>query len=259
MLAKSMVGAALAGALLVVMTPARAEDSQPREDIGARADRSRSSDAAAQDEARGPAAGEVERLKRLRERDPERFRREVQERKQRLRERMEHLKTTDPEAYDHLMNKWQERREQHLEELRQRDPEKFRAIMAERQTKIGQRLQELKEKDPQRFEQLMQRRQDRLEQMKAGSSEMGERWKARRQDGSSGSSGGGRGEIDRAGGSTVLPNAPADARTDKLDGRAREHVLGERPSQERAGEPRNPRARPGMRRRGPGGSGRDGQ
>ena len=100
-------------------------------------------------------SGELERLRQLKQENPEAFRQAVQERKTALRERLAHLKDTNPEAFHRIQHRLQERRQER------------RTI---RKAKMEERLQALKARNPERYQALMQRRdewrQRRLEQSK---------------------------------------------------------------------------------------------
>jgi len=111
-------------------------------------------------ETAGPVVEEAQRLRRLKQEDPEQFRRVVQGKKAKLRERLAHLKETDPEAYRRAMARLRERREHRLAWLREHRPEAYRRLMAQRRQRLEGRLEELRTRDPQRYEELVAKRRE---------------------------------------------------------------------------------------------------
>lgn len=108
----------------------------------------------------GPRSEEVERLRALKEQDPEAFRQAVEARKATLREKMAHLKETDPEAFERAKERLQEHHRRRLEHLKERDPERFQELIAQRKAKAEERLEHLKQENPEKYDALMQRRQE---------------------------------------------------------------------------------------------------
>ena len=108
----------------------------------------------------GPKAEELERLRKLKEENPEAFQREVEERKAQLREKLSHLKETDPEAFEQAKQRLMERRRERLQDLKERDPERFQELMEARKAHVQERLEQLKQEHPEKYDALMQRRQE---------------------------------------------------------------------------------------------------
>ena len=79
------------------------------------------------------AQQEVERLRQLKQQDPEAYQKAVSQKKQALRERMAHLKETDPEAFERMKHHLQEQQRHRLARLKENDPEKFHEVMQRRQ------------------------------------------------------------------------------------------------------------------------------
>ncbi|MBN1673927.1 MAG: hypothetical protein JXR37_22955 [Kiritimatiellae bacterium] len=100
---------------------------------------------------------ELDRLRKLRTADPAAFGREIEQRRQRMRQYLLVLRETDPDAYRRALEKLQEYRQRRLQTLRQADPARFVAQFGRRRQSIQQRLDALREQDPARHEQLMQR------------------------------------------------------------------------------------------------------
>ena len=68
---------------------------------------------------------EIQRLRQLKEKDPEAFKQAVQEKKTALRERLAHLKETNPEAYGRTIEKLKHKRQERLEWMKTHRPEAF--------------------------------------------------------------------------------------------------------------------------------------
>lgn len=106
---------------------------------------------------RGVSSEIIQRLKRLKEENPEAFRQEIQERRRRLDEKLSFLKTHDPASYEKAMTTLKGRRASWLRHLREREPERFREWVSTRRAHIETRLETLRQNDPNRYERLMQR------------------------------------------------------------------------------------------------------
>lgn len=130
----------------------------------------------------GPVVEEAQRLRRLKEEDPEAFRRAVQERKAQLRQRMARLKETDPEAYRQAQERLKAHRRESLRRLREQDPERFRELTQRHRAKVQEKLAYMKAHNPERYEALMQQRQawrqQRFEEFKQDHPEAVEQFKA---------------------------------------------------------------------------------
>ena len=128
----------------------------------------------------GPVAEEVQRLRKLRDENPEVFQKEIQERKAQLRQRLSDLKERDPKAFQRAKGRLLEQRQHRLEELRQTDPERFREEMEQRRSRVQERLEDLKSNHPERYEELMRRRDEwrehQLEQLRRDRPEAHERF-----------------------------------------------------------------------------------
>jgi len=111
-----------------------------------------------------PVHQEIERLKKLKDEDPDAFQREVQERKTQLRERLSQLKEKNPEAYQQVRGQMQEHQFQRLQHLREQDPNRFQQVAEQRRQQLEQRFDRLKATNPERYQNLTeQRRQWREE------------------------------------------------------------------------------------------------
>ena len=119
----------------------------------------------------GPQPEELQRLRQLKQENPEAFRQEVQERKAQLRERLVRLKETNPEAFQRVQSRFQEQRKavmgRRLQELKARNPERYDALMQRRGASRKQRLQQFQQKHPEAFERFQQHHPE---------------WRARRED-----------------------------------------------------------------------------
>lgn len=107
----------------------------------------------------GPVVEKAHQLKELKEKNPEEFRRAMEEKKAKLRERLEYLKKSDPEGYRKAMGKLRERRQKRLEWLKQNRPEDYQKAMEERRERLQKRLGELREKNPTKYEEILKRRE----------------------------------------------------------------------------------------------------
>ena len=122
------------------------------------------------------AQQELERLRQLKQQDPEAFRKAVQEKKAAFRERMSHLKETDPDAFRRIKHHMQEKQRQRLAHLKEKYPEKYEEVMQRRKAGLEHRLEELKTKNPERYAQVMQRRQEAQERWKNATPEQKQKW-----------------------------------------------------------------------------------
>lgn len=95
----------------------------------------------------------IAKWKKLKEENPEEFRRLIQARKQHLKQRLQELKEKDPQKFEQVRQKMFERRKERLRHLKREDPEKYRQVMQHR----WQKLDEFKEKNPERFQQFMKK------------------------------------------------------------------------------------------------------
>lgn len=193
------------------------------------------------------SAEELERLRKLKEEDPEAFRKAVQERRQQMRERLAHLKETDPQRYAEVMRRLKAHQRERLQHLKETDPEKFREVMEQRQARVKERLDDLKEHDPDRYADVMQRRREwrerKLDELKQRDPEAYARflqdhphWREERPD---------RG-----------PDREATGPGEHLDRGVRDHGAGEgRGNVGQGGEHRSPRSQGAIR----GGGRRDGR
>ena len=147
----------------------RAEDKEVAPEAGVVVDRDAPALSAASQE-------EVQRLRQLKQQDPEAFRKAMQEKKAALRERMAHLKETDPEKFQRIKHRMEERQERKLAHLKEHNPEKYEEVMQRRKARLEHRLEELKTKNPERYAQVMQRRQEAQEHWKNATPEQRQEW-----------------------------------------------------------------------------------
>ena len=147
----------------------RAEDKEVAPEAGVVVDRDAPALSAASQE-------EVQRLRQLKQQDPEAFRKAMQEKKATLRERMAHLKETDPEKFQRIKLRMEERQERKLAHLKEHNPEKYQEVMQQRKARLEHRLEELKTKNPERYAQVMQRRQEAQEHWKNATPEQRQDW-----------------------------------------------------------------------------------
>ncbi len=94
-----------------------------------------------------------EKLKRLKEENPEAFQQKMSERKAEIKEKLQELKEKDPEKFKEMKEQMIQRRREELKRLREENPEKFQEIMENRM----QKLQGLKQSDPERYEELVKK------------------------------------------------------------------------------------------------------
>ncbi len=120
---------------------------------------------------------EVERLKKLKEENPQAFKESVQKHRVELKERMENLKQTDPAKYEEVKGRLQAQRKERLQELKEKNPEKFKEVMEKRRENMQERLQKLKTTNPSKYEEVMARREARMEQFKENHPKAYEQWK----------------------------------------------------------------------------------
>jgi len=142
-----MVGAAIVVGM-VAPTLASAEDEPgqaPKALLNKQAD--------VREDVRDQRPEEVERLRRLKQENPEAFQRLLEERQARLQQ----LKERNPEAYQRALAAFQERRKHRLQELRARDPEAFHRWVRAHQELLAARLENLKARDPDKYAQVMKR------------------------------------------------------------------------------------------------------
>jgi len=95
-----------------------------------------------------------DKIKKLKEEDPERFQALMEQRRGEIRNRLSTLKEQDPERYDQLRSQIQQRRRMNMQKLKQEDPEKYQEMMGRRRENMQQRLEQLKVEDPERYEQV---------------------------------------------------------------------------------------------------------
>lgn len=108
----------------------------------------------------------IEKLKKLREEDPEKFREVIANYRVRLGERLSELKKTDPEKFEQVMQKRRRIHRERLKYLRKNNPERFREVVQKRREVLENKLEELKENNPQKYHQIMKRRKEHLKQLK---------------------------------------------------------------------------------------------
>ncbi|MBI2870254.1 MAG: hypothetical protein HYY14_00935 [Candidatus Omnitrophica bacterium] len=123
---------------------------------------------------------EAQRLRRLKQEDPEAFRAAIEERRGEVKEKLENLKETNPEAYERLLDRKRSARRHRLDRLREEDPEAFRRWAESRRDKLSVRLEKVKENDPQKYEELTAKRKDwrkeKLEHLQVNNPEAYERF-----------------------------------------------------------------------------------
>ena len=93
---------------------------------------------------------DLEKLKKLREEDPARFKQVIQNRKEELKERLTYLKGNNPEKFQALMKQRRVNQEK-VGGLRRTDPEKFKEIVQKRKANRARHLQYLKNTDSEKY------------------------------------------------------------------------------------------------------------
>ena len=101
---------------------------------------------------------ELEKLKKLREEDPEKFKQAMQHRKDKLKGRLTYLKENNPEKFKALMKQRRTNQKKRLEHLRKTDPEKFKETVERKRNVLENRLQKIKENNPEKFKEIVQKR-----------------------------------------------------------------------------------------------------
>ena len=101
---------------------------------------------------------ELEKLKKLKEENPEKFKQVMQNRKDKLKKRLAYLKENNPEKFKALMKQRQVNQEKKLEYLRRTNPEEFKQVVENRKNVLENRLQKMKENNPEKFKEIVQKR-----------------------------------------------------------------------------------------------------
>jgi len=86
-----------------------------------------------------------EELKTLKEKDPEKFKEVISEKRQEIKKRLERLKQSDPEKYRAVKQKIKERRRERLEKLKTENPEKYKEVMERHKQRAKDRLEDTDE------------------------------------------------------------------------------------------------------------------
>ena len=102
--------------------------------------------------------GQLEKLKKLKEEDPEKFKQVIENRKNKLKERLTYLKENNPEKFQALMKQRQANQKKKLKHLRRTDPEKFKEVVEKRRDILENRLEKIKENNPEKFKEIVQKR-----------------------------------------------------------------------------------------------------
>ena len=101
---------------------------------------------------------ELEKLKKLREENPEKFKQTIQQRKNKLKKRLAYLKKNNPEKFKALMQQRRINQKKHLEHLRRTNPEKFKEVVERKRNILENRLQKIKENNPHKYKEIVQKR-----------------------------------------------------------------------------------------------------
>lgn len=101
---------------------------------------------------------ELEKLKKLREENPEKFKQTIQQRKNKLKKRLAYLKKNNPEKFKALMQQRRINQKKHLKHLRRTNPEKFKEVVERKRNILENRLQKIKENNPEKFKEIVQKR-----------------------------------------------------------------------------------------------------
>lgn len=128
----------------------------------------------------GPAASQVveeaQRLRQLKQQDPEAFRQAVQEKKAALRERMANLKETNPEAFKRMKHQLLQQQRRKLAHLKEQNPEKFQEVMERRRAHLEQKLEDVKTNNPERYAEIMEHREAAKQRWQNATPEQRQEW-----------------------------------------------------------------------------------
>jgi hypothetical protein len=102
-----------------------------------------------------------ESLLRLKQQDPEKFNKVIEERRQSVQERLEYLRQHNPKEYERAQAQIRNKRRQRLERLRAQDPEAFEKTLEKRRARFRERLEKAKKENPEQYERIMRQRQRR--------------------------------------------------------------------------------------------------
>jgi len=103
---------------------------------------------------------------KLKENNPEEFKKLLQQRLGDIRQRLEQLKKSDPAKYQRIMQHIRQRRIVALRKLQKANPDKFKEILEKRKDVFQEKLEKLKADNPEKYRKVM----ERIENLKKGRS-----------------------------------------------------------------------------------------
>ncbi|MFH0876932.1 MAG: hypothetical protein V1863_01735 [Candidatus Omnitrophota bacterium] len=99
-------------------------------------------------------------LLELKEKDPEKFKALVTQKRDALHKRLAQLKEKDPEKYKEVVGKIRQRRMARWQKLKQENPKEFQRLMQQRRQHLKERLEVLKKENPEKYEKIVAFKQD---------------------------------------------------------------------------------------------------
>lgn len=103
--------------------------------------------------AKPPASETLERLRRLKQENPQEFQRLIQERKTQIKSKVQEFQQKNPEKFEGFRKQVSENRMHRLRKMKQENPESFHRDMQGR----AQRFEKLKQENPERVQKFMEK------------------------------------------------------------------------------------------------------